>query len=112
MILHGIAKECEVDLFCLAQLNRNAADDPKGPGVTHINGTDALGQLASAVWLLEFVKPDVELGERFDRGKCLLVHGKSRHGQRLDDLTVTVRESILTIDRDHCFVSHDNPNFD
>lgn len=109
MILHGAAKECEVDLFALAQLNRNAADDPKGPNVTHINGTDALGQLASAVWLMEFKKPDPELGEKFDRGCLNLVHGKGRNGQRIGDKQVTVQESVLNLDRDFCWVTNDKP---
>ena len=113
-ILHGAAKECEVDLFVLCQLNRGAADDPKGPQAIHINGTDALAQLASAVWLMEFKKPDPEAGEQFDRGRLTLVHGKGRNGQRLpgDDSkagAVSCDESILKLERDYCWIEHDHP---
>lgn len=108
-ILHGAAKECEVDLFVLCQLNRQAADDPKGPQAIHINGTDALAQLASAVWLMEFKKPDLEAGEKFDRGNLTLVHGKVRNGQRVGDKQVAVNESVLNFDRDHCFIDNDAP---
>lgn len=110
-ILHGAAKECEVDLFTLCQLNRQAADDPKGPQAVHINGTDALAQLASAVWLMEFRKPDPELGERFDRGNLTLVHGKVRNGQRVGDKQVSANESLLRFDRDHCFIEKDVPDY-
>ena len=108
-ILHGAAKECEVDLFLLCQLNRGAADDPKGPQAIHINGTDALAQLASAVWLMEFKQPDKELGEKFDRGVVNLIHGKIRNGQRVQDKQVTVNESVLDFNRDHCYIDNDRP---
>ena len=110
-ILHGAAKECEVDLFALCQLNRGAADDPKGPQAIHINGTDALAQLASAVWLMEFKKPDPEQGEKFDRGLLNLIHGKVRNGQRVQDKQVTVESSILDLNRDHCWINSDRPTY-
>lgn len=110
-ILHGAAKECEVDLFVLCQLNRGAADDPKGPQAIHINGTDALAQLASAVWLMEFKKPDPELGEKFDRGLISLIHGKVRNGQRVQDKQVTVESSVLDFCRDHCWIQSDRPQY-
>lgn len=110
-IFHGAAKELEVDLFCLCQLNRQAADDPKGPAATHINGTDALAQLASAVWLLEYKKPDLDLGESFDRGVLTLVHGKVRNGQRIGDQRVTCNDSVIHLERDHCFVDADRPEY-
>lgn len=108
-ILHGAAKECEIDLFLLCQLNRGAADDPKGPQAIHINGTDALAQLASVVWLMEFKKPDLEAGEKFDRGLVNLIHGKVRNGQRQQDRQITVNESILSFNRDHCYIDSDRP---
>lgn len=110
-ILHGAAKECEVDLFVLCQLNRQAADDPKGPQAIHINGTDALAQLASAVWLMEFKQPDKEAGEQFDRGNLTLVHGKVRNGQRVQDRQVTVNESFVRFERDFCFIENDVPSY-
>ena len=110
-ILHGAAKECEVDLFLLCQLNRGAADDPKGPQAIHINGTDSLAQLASAVWLMEFKQPDLELGEKFDRGRINLIHGKIRNGQRVGDKQVTVETSVLDFNRDHCYIDQDRPQY-
>ena len=110
-IFHGAAKECEVDLFLLCQLNRGAADDPRGPQAIHINGTDALAQLASAVWLMEFKQPDRDLGEKFDRGRLNLIHGKIRNGQRVGDRQVTVETSEMTFNRDHCYVDTDIPQY-
>jgi replicative DNA helicase len=103
-LLHGVAKECEVDLFLLCQLNREAAL-AKAPGPEHINGTDALAQLASAVWLLENVKP--EEGQRMNRDLMDLHHGKFRNGQFLNETRANVEVSHLRMVRDHCAVVGD-----
>jgi replicative DNA helicase len=104
-LLHGVAKECEVDLFLLAQLNRDVAL-AKAPGVEHINGTDALAQLASAVWLLENVKP--EEGCKVNRSLMDVHHGKFRNGQHLGERRVSVDVSHLRMNRDHCAVESDD----
>lgn len=79
LFLYQAAKACKVDLFLMAQLNREACLHDK-PALDHINGTDAIAQLATAVWLLEF--PKREEGEPFDGQRLVLHHGKFRNGQR------------------------------
>lgn len=79
LYLYQAAKACKVDLFLMAQLNREACLHDK-PQLDHINGTDAIAQLATAVWLLEF--PKREEGEPFDGQRLVLHHGKFRNGQR------------------------------
>lgn len=107
--LHGIAKECEIDLFLLCQLNREAAIAPDGPAKEHINGTDSLAQLASAVWLLEYGKTLGPEGKMItDRTLLDLHHGKSRNGQYLGEQSIQVAKSSLCMDRDHCIVAADD----
>ncbi len=95
LYLYQAAKACKVDLFLMAQLNREAQNFAK-PGVEHINGTDAIGQLATAVWLLEFDKE----AETFNPGVLNLIHGKFRNGQRLGDEFCNHQTTILQINRE------------
>lgn len=102
LMLHQSAKACHVDLFLLAQLNREAVQAQR-PDLSHINGTDTIAQLASAVWLLEWPKrPE---GAEFNPGQLVLHHGKYRNGQRRDGVRVSVEESGLLVARDSCTVS-------
>jgi len=108
-ILHSVTKECEVDLFLLCQLNREAAIAPEGPAIQHINGTDAIAQLASVVWLLEYgKKPDVEGKLRPDRALLRVVHGKHRNGQYVGEKAIEIECSELNMERDYCWVAGDN----
>ena len=79
LYLHLVGKACEVDLFVMAQLNRDACL-AQHPSLEHINGTDVLAQLATAVWLLEFPKRDE--GEPFTASELDIWHAKFRNGQR------------------------------
>jgi len=104
-LLHGVAKECETDLFLLCQLNREAAL-ATAPSLEHINGTDAIAQLASAVWLLEYVKSE---DGRVLREQGLNVHhGKFRNGQYLRGRSHSVDVSTLDLDREFCLIRYDN----
>ena len=108
-ILHSVSKECEVDLFLLCQLNREAAIAPEGPALQHINGTDVLAQLASAVWLLEYGKrPDAEGKPRAERSVLQIVHGKHRNGQQIAEQNIDIGRSELGLDRDFCWISCDD----
>lgn len=102
LLLHQAAKACGVNLFLLVQLNRDACLAQR-PSLEHINGTDAIAQLASCVWLLEFPKrPD---GVPFDPSQLVLHHAKFRNGQRRDGMRVSVEESGLMVAREFCNVT-------
>lgn len=102
LLLHQAAKACGVNLFLLAQLNREACLAQR-PAAEHINGTDALAQLASCVWLLEFPKrPE---GTPFNPSQLVLHHAKFRNGQRRDGMRVSVEESGLMVAREFCTVT-------
>lgn len=98
LFLHQAAKACHVDLFLMAQLNRDACLAQK-PSLEHINGTDAIGQLATAAWLLEF--PKREEGVAFNPGVLDCFHGKFRNGQRIGDEFVNHEQSVLQINREY-----------
>jgi len=96
LLLYQAAKACQLDLFLMAQLNRDACLS-ETPRLDHINGTDAIAQLATAVWLLEFERN----AEHFNPGVLHLVHGKFRNGQRLADDFISCKTSILQVNRDY-----------
>lgn len=98
LLMHSVAKSCEVDLFLLCQLNREAA--VQKPTKEHINGTDVIGQLASSVQLLEF--PKRAEGAPFDASQLMLYHDKRRNGQRRDGKSINVDESGLLVNREFC----------
>ncbi|QNJ25885.1 dnaB-like helicase C-terminal domain-containing protein [Synechococcus sp. SYN20] len=102
LFLHQAAKACHVDLFLMAQLNRDACLANK-PSIEHINGTDAIGQLATAAWLLEF--PKREEGVAFNPGVLDCFHGKFRNGQRIGDDFVNHEQSILQINREYITIT-------
>ena len=109
LYLHQVGKACEVDLFVMAQLNRDACNF-EVPGLEHINGTDVLAQLATAVWLLEFPKKDDD-GNR-PAGGLNIHHAKFRNGQRetIDgyhhnraDSFINEETTQVSVDREHCY---------
>lgn len=102
LMLHQSAKACHVDLFLLAQLNRDACLAQK-PDLSHINGTDTIAQLASAVWLLEWPKRNENV--EFNPSQLVLHHAKFRNGQRRNGMRVRVEESGLLAARDFCSIS-------
>lgn len=95
LFLHQTAKSCKVDLFLMAQLNREACLT-ETPRLDHINGTDAIAQLATAVWLLEFDKSR----DKFDPAFLSLFHGKFRNGQRHNGNFVNCERSELALSRE------------
>ena len=103
LYLHQAAKACKVDLFLMAQLNRDVCLAQR-PSLEHINGTDAIAQLATAVWLLEF--PKREEGVQFDPSSLICHHAKFRNGQRdHSGAAINVEETELTVSREYCYVT-------
>lgn len=102
LFLNQAAKAAGVDLFLLAQLNREA-ELAQRPQKEHINGTDAIAQLASAVWLLEY--PKRQEGEPFDASALTCWIGKARNGLRLAGAQLNLESAAYAIDRNHCVVS-------
>lgn len=101
LLLHQAAKACHVNLLLLVQLNRDACL-AKSPALEHINGTDTIAQLATAVWLLEFPKrPE---GQQFNPSQLVLHHAKFRNGQRRGGIRVNEEESGLNVAREFCSV--------
>ena len=100
LYLYQAAKACKVDLFLMAQLNREACLHDK-PQLDHINGTDVIAQLATAVWLFEF--PKRAEGEPFDGQRLVLHHGKFRNGQRdANGKVVSFDKHGLMLHREYC----------
>ncbi len=104
LFLHQVAKACDIDLFLVAQLNRDATLAQK-PTNSHINGTDAIGQLAHAIWLLEYPKRDE--GQPFDPSRLDLWHDKFRGGQRHNGGSINVECSHLEVSRETCQITQD-----
>ena len=103
LFLHQVAKQCKVDLFLCAQLNRDACMAIR-PTLAHINGTDAIGQLSHCCWLLEF--PKREEGAVFDSKRLICYHAKFRDGQRDSrGNNINEEETELTISREYCYVT-------
>lgn len=109
LYLHQVGKACEVDLFVMAQLNRDACLAQQ-PGLEHINGTDVLAQLSTAVWLLEFPKRDE--GVPFSPGQLDIFHAKFRNGQRETihghngneaGSFITEEKTEVSVEREFCF---------
>jgi replicative DNA helicase len=96
LLLYQAAKACQLDLFLMAQLNRDACLSD-APRLDHINGTDAIAQLATAVWLLEFERNS----ESFNPGVLQLTHAKCRNGQRAGDDFIHCKTSILQVNREY-----------
>lgn len=84
--LMTIAKELDIDLFVLAQMNQvgikveqqDGKANPKPPELDQIRGTDALSHVSHAVWLIR--KQKVQEGEPNDR-KLEVWHSKVRGRQ-------------------------------
>ena len=78
------AKELDIDLVVLAQMNRvgmDALSAKQAPGLDQIRGTDAIAHISHAVWILRKEKQDNEMGERVATGNLELWHAKVRGRQ-------------------------------
>jgi len=75
------AKELDIDLFVLAQMNRIGMDTHSNaePQLNEIRGTDALAHVSHAAWLIRRVKDE---GDKINRG-LEVWHSKVRGRQAL-----------------------------
>ena len=81
------AKELQIDLIVLAQMNRVGMDtlsSKQAPGLDQIRGTDALSHVSHAVWIVrrEPQRNEEEEGRAFDKDRPLeFWHSKTRGRQ-------------------------------
>lgn len=78
------AKELDIDLLVLAQMNRVGMDSlsaKQAPGLDQIRGTDAIAHISHAVWILRREKNDDDNGQRISTGNLELWHSKTRGRQ-------------------------------
>lgn len=119
------AKEMDIDLFVLAQMNqvgiKREKDDfkgdskPKAPGLDEIRGTDALSHVSHVVWLIK--KQRLQEGEPSDR-KLEVWHSKVRGRQAFwegcppnEQITTVhgfVEMSLIQLDYQTCSLKNDD----
>lgn len=117
--LMNAAKELEIDLIVLAQMNRVGMDSvsqKEAPTLDQIRGTDALSHVSHAVWI---VRKEMEGAgeERKWTGNLELWHVKTRgrqarwDGKKINGLKAFVDKSVLAMDYKHSSVRQDQTNF-
>jgi replicative DNA helicase len=116
--LMNAAKELEIDLIVLAQMNRVGMDSlsqKESPKLDQIRGTDALSHVSHAVWI---VRKEMEGNgeERKWTGNLELWHSKTRgrqamwKGNKITGLKQFVDKSILSMDYKYSSVKADYTN--
>jgi len=106
--LMTIAKEIDIDLVILAQMNRVGMDtlSAKQPAtLDQIRGTDALSHVSHAVWILRKQMHDNDQGERASTGNLELWHAKVRgrqaywneRSQSVDGVSGFIDKSVIRI---------------
>ncbi|MFZ9315666.1 MAG: DnaB-like helicase C-terminal domain-containing protein [Candidatus Nanopelagicaceae bacterium] len=108
------AKELDIDLFVLAQLNRVGMDSTSNaePQLNEIRGTDALAHVSHATWLVRRVKSD---NDKMNRD-LEVWHSKVRGRQALwkegEDILESIKgfheKSIIRIDYETASVEADS----
>lgn len=108
------AKELDIDLFTLAQLNRIGMDSNSNPEpqLNEIRGTDALAHVAHAAWLVRKMKlegdqlnKDLEIWHSKVRGRqAVWKEGKNV----LETVKGFIEKSIVRMQYDASFVESDN----
>ena len=114
--LMTVAKELEIDLIVLAQMNRVGMDplgEKNAPSLDQIRGTDALSHVSHAVWIVRREKPredaspeekarrPLEFWHAKTRGRQAYWNGSSMVGMNFVDM------SILHMDYKHSAVKVD-----
>ena len=113
--LMNAAKELEIDLIVLAQMNRVGMDSlsqKEGPKLDQIRGTDALSHVSHAVWI---VRKEMEGAgeERTWTGNLEFWHVKTRgrqamwKGGKISGMKNFVDKSVLAMDYRFSSVKHD-----
>lgn len=108
------AKELDIDLFTLAQLNRIGMDSNSNPEpqLNEIRGTDALAHVSHATWLVRRTKLD---GDKLNKD-LEIWHSKVRGRQAvwkegkevLDGIKGFIDKSIIRMQYETSFVEGDN----
>ena len=122
--LMTVAKELNVDLFVLAQMNRvgmDAVARNQEPQLNEIRGTDALSHVSHAVWIIrkpakekvengEFQKREVEFWHAKVRGRqALWENGRLKTVQDADPMTrVAMAYNYSAVAYDGILVKNDN----
>jgi hypothetical protein len=110
------AKELDIDLFVLAQMNRIGMDSisrKQAPQLNEIRGTDALAHVSHAVWLVRRPEADAD-GQKADKKVLELWHGKTRGrqafwcGNGYHSFDEYVDKSILYMDYGHSKIATDD----
>lgn len=115
--LMNCAKQLEIDLIVLAQMNRVGMDlgsAKQPPTLDQIRGTDALSHVSHAVWIVRRQPSEgEESGEEKKKRPLELWHAKTRgrqakwDGRQMTGLGGFVDKSILHMDYAYCAVRMD-----
>ena len=115
--LMNCAKQLEIDLIVLAQMNRvgmDIASAKQPPTLDQIRGTDALSHVSHAVWIVRRQPGEAEeSGEEKKKRPLELWHAKTRgrqakwDGRQMTGLGGFVDKSILHMDYAYCAVRSD-----
>jgi hypothetical protein len=108
------AKELDIDLFVLAQMNRIGLDSTSNaePQLNEIRGTDALAHVSHACWLVRKERTEADSPKR----DLEIWHSKVRGGQALwsedkgtlDSVKGFIDKSVIRIAYECSFVESDN----
>ena len=108
------AKELDIDLFVLAQMNRIGLDTTSNsePQLNEIRGTDALAHVSHACWLVRKERTEADSPKR----DLEIWHSKVRGGQALwsedkgtlDSVKGFIDKSVIRIAYECSFVESDN----
>ena len=109
------AKQLEIDLIVLAQMNRvgmDALSKEQEPTLDQIRGTDALSHVSHAVWIVR--KQTQKEGDQTKwTGKLEFWHSKTRgrqarwNGNKVEGIGGFLSKSLLKMDYSHSAVSLD-----
>lgn len=109
------AKQLEIDLIVLAQMNRVGMDSvgkEQAPTLDQIRGTDALSHVSHAVWIVRKEMVD-ENGEKKWKGNLEFWHAKTRgrqavwNGSKIEGVRGFLDKSVLTMDYAYSAVRKD-----
>jgi RecA/RadA recombinase len=113
------AKELDIDLLVLAQMNRvgmDAMSKKAAPGLDQLRGTDALSHVSHAVWIVRKEPTDEEFFDPSKARNLELWHAKVRgrqaywnaQEQRVKGIRGFIDKSVITMDHATSSVGEDN----
>lgn len=109
------AKQLEIDLIVLAQMNRvgmDAVGKEQAPTLDQIRGTDALSHVSHAVWIVRKEMVD-ENGEKKWKGNLEFWHAKTRGrqavwtGSKIEGVRGFLDKSVLSMDYAYSAIKKD-----